>query len=302
MIAILGSGAMGSVFGGKLAEAGEDVVLIDPWREHVEEINDRGLGIEGVGGTRRIRIKAVTSPQQVEDEVKLIIVFVKSQQTETAVKGAAQIIEDDTLVMTLQNGLGNAETIAKIVGVERTMAGVTANGATLLGPGNVRHVALGDTTIGSLSGKITNIEEIAHILTKAGLPTKLSDDVREEIWGKLIVNVGINALTAVLRVPNGYLVEHKSTEKLLEMAVKEAMEVSRAEGIELKDDPLVHCKMVAENTAKNLSSMYQDVTNRRRTEIDYINGAIARGGKKYGIKTPVNEILVKLVKAIEEGY
>ncbi len=303
MIVILGSGALGSIFGGRLTEARESVVLIDTWREHVDEMNNNGLNIEGVGGSRVIPVRAVTSPKEVEGKVELVIILVKSMDTETTIEDALPIIGNDTLVMTLQNGLGNAERIAEIVGGEKVIAGVTSDGATLLGPGHVRHIALGSTTIGPLTGEMTErVKETADLLTKAGFHTGLSTDVPSTIWDKLLVNAGINALTAVLRVPNGYLVKHKSAEKLLEMVLKESVEVCRAKGIKLERDPIEYCKQVARNTAGNLSSMYQDVLNRRPSEIDYINGAIAREGKRYGIETPVNEVLVKMVKAVEEGY
>lgn len=303
-IAVLGSGAMGSVFGGKLTETGEDVTLIDVWKEHVDIMNRNGLHLEGIGGDRHIPVKAVTSAAEIEGKVDLVIVFVKSSFTETAVKEALSIIGDETLVMTVQNGLGNAEKIAEIVGETKTIAGVTGNGGTLIGPGHVRHAGLGDTVIGPLNGSITpKIDEVANALTKAGLPARVSVNVPGLIWGKLIANIGINALTAILRVPNGYLVEHKNPERLMERAVEEAVEVCDAKGIKLEyDDPVEHCKEVARATTTNFSSMYQDVANKRITEIDYINGAVVTEGSRLGIPTPVNEVLVRLVKSIEEGY
>ncbi|MDI6602044.1 MAG: ketopantoate reductase family protein [Thermoanaerobacteraceae bacterium] len=303
-IAVLGSGAMGSVFGGKLTESGEDVTLIDVWKEHVDTMNKDGLHLEGIGGDRFIPVKAVTSTGNIDGKVDLIIVFVKSSFTETAVKEALPIVGEDTLVMTVQNGLGNAEKIAGIVGEKRTIAGVTGNGGTLLGPGHVRHAGVGDTIIGPLNGDVTEkVEEVARVLSKAGLPAKVSTNVPGLIWGKLIANIGINALTAILRVQNGYLVEHRNAEKLMEQAVKEAVEVCNAKGIKLEyDDPVEHCKDVARATATNFSSMYQDMSNKRITEIDYINGAVVSEGAKLGIPTPVNEVLVELIKALEEGY
>lgn len=192
------------------------------------------------------------------------------------------MVGEDTLVMTVQNGLGNAEKIAGIVGEKKTIAGVTGNGGTLLGPGHVRHAGVGDTIIGPLNGDVTEkVEEVIRVLSKAGLPARVSTNVLGLIWGKLMANVGINALTAILKVQNGYLVGHRSAEKLMEQAVKEAAMVCRAKGIQLEyDDPIEPCKDIVSATAKNFSSMYQDVNNKRITEIDYINGAVVREGGK----------------------
>jgi len=302
-IAVLGSGAMGSVFGGLLAEHEQNVVLIDTWKQHIDAINKNGLHLEGIGGDRFINVKGVSSADEIKDHVDLVIVFVKSPFTESAVKGALHIIGENTMIMTLQNGLGNAEKIAEIAGSSKTIVGITNNGATLIEPGRVRHAGLGETVISPFDGKISQrIKEIAQIFTEAGLPTRVSDEVTVLVWDKLMVNVGINALTAVLKVPNGYLVEHASSDKLLEYAVKEAEKVCKAKGIQLRHDPVQHCRDVARATAANYSSMYQDVAKKRITEIDYINGAVVNEGRKLGIPTPVNETLVLLIKAIEEGY
>jgi len=302
-IAVLGSGAMGSVFGGLLAEHGQDVVLIDTWKEHIDAINKNGLHLEGIGGDRFINVKGVSSADEIKDHVDLVIVFVKSPFTEPAVKGASHIIGENTMIMTLQNGLGNAEKIAEITGSSRIIVGITNNGATLIEPGHVRHAGSGETVISPFDGEVSHrINEIAQILTEAGLPTKVSDEVVGLVWDKLMVNVGINALTAILKVPNGYLIEHGSSEKLLEYAVREAEKMCKAKSIQLKHDPVQHCKDVARATAANYSSMYQDVAKKRITEIDYINGAVVNEGRKLGIPTPVNEVFVLLIKALEEGY
>jgi 2-dehydropantoate 2-reductase len=302
MIAILGAGAMGSVFGGRLAEAGEDVVLIARKRDHVEEINSRGLRIEGVGGYRRIGIRAFTSAQEVGRKADLIFLFVKSYSTEDAMIGSSPIVGEETMIVTLQNGLGNAEKIAEFVGEEKVIAGTTSGGATLLGPGHVRHVALGETVLGPLRGRAEKAEPVASVLRRAGFPTSVTERVEEAIWGKLLINAGINPLTAILRVRNGQLLLRPSALLLMKMAVEEGLEVCKARGIELGFDPMEKCIDVVNGTRENISSMYQDVMRENITEIDYINGAIVREGKGLGIKTRVNEILVALIKAIEEGY
>lgn len=302
-IAVVGAGAMGCIFGGTLSAAGHDVTLIDVWAEHVQALNERGLKLTGVSGERTIPVRAVTSPEglPVQD---LVIIFVKSSFTETAVRQAAGLIGPETAVLTLQNGLGNAEKIGALVGREKVVAGVTSHGGTMLGPGEVRHAGRGETVLGELTGELTpRVEKLAQTFTAAGLEARSVESVDSLVWSKLLVNVGINALTAILRVTNGELTKHPETRELVAMAVEEGARVAAAKGIKLiHDDPVANCLKVAELTGPNLSSMHQDVRARRQTEVDVINGAIVAEGEKLGIPTPVNKVLTNLIKAIEATY
>lgn len=302
-IAVVGSGAMGCVFGGHLSEAGHEVTLIDVWLDHVQALNEKGLFLTGISGERTIKVHAVTDPCSLPVQ-DLVIIFVKSAYTENAVQEAQHLIGPETLILTLQNGLGNAEKIGSIVGADKVVAGVTSHGATMLGPGRVRHAGCGETVIGSLTGTVTpKITGLAAILTEAGLKTKAVDSVDSLVWSKLLVNVGINALTAILRCENGELPKHAATRALVQAAVEEGAQVAAAKKIALiYADPVQHCLEVAQLTATNLSSMYQDVRAKRRTEVDVINGAIVAEGEKLGIATPVNRTLTNLIKAIEELY
>ncbi|WP_286847829.1 MULTISPECIES: ketopantoate reductase family protein [Aminobacterium] len=303
-IAVLGSGAMGCLYGGKLAEAGLDVTLIDVWKEHVDAINAHGLSVEGIGGDRVIKnIKAVTTPEEVK-ECDLLIVFVKATLTSQAMESARCIMGPHTSVLTLQNGLGNVEKISAVVGKEKVIAGVTGHGSTLLGPGKIRHAGQGNTVIGELDGKIDErLEAVGSVLEKGGFSVTLSNNVMGLIWGKLIVNIGINALTAVTGLKNGRLVDFPETEELLCGAVEEAMAVAKAKGISLEiGDPVEHTKKVARLTAENRSSMLQDVSNKRKTEISVINGAVVEEGVQYGVPTPINKVLYNLVSVKEKTY
>lgn len=300
-IAILGSGAMGCLYGGRLAEAGFDVTLVDVWKEHVDGINSDGLSIEGIGGKRIVKgIKAVTDPNRA-GQVDLLVVFVKATLTKTAMEGALGLVGDGTRVLTLQNGLGNVEALSEIVGTDRLIAGTTAHGSTLLGPGSIKHAGEGPTVIGNLSGKTDPfLEDLAAILEKAGFSVQISENVMGLIWGKLIVNVGINALTAITGLRNGRLLDFPETKELMRMAVEEALEVARRKGIVLNDpDPARHVEEVCRSTAENRSSMLQDVMNRRRTEIDAINGAVVAEAEKLGLSAPVNLVLFNLVKTLQ---
>jgi len=302
-IAVLGSGAMGCLYGGTLAESGCDVTLIDVWKEHVDAINSNGLHIEGLSGDRVIKdIKAVTDLSSLKN-VDLLIVFVKATMTREAMKKAAGLVGNNTVVLTLQNGLGNVEKIGEVVGEDKVIAGITAHGSTMLGPGHIKHAGTGDTNLGELDGsKTERLNQIARVFEDAGFPVNISSNVLGLIWDKLMVNIGINALGALTGLKNGQLLDYEETEELLESLVTEAWEVAEKKGIELNRNPVEHTKEVAKLTAGNRCSMLQDVSRKRLTEIDVINGAIAKDGKDLGIKTPVNGVVTNLIKIREKTY
>lgn len=298
-IAVVGSGAMGSLFGGLLAEGGNDVTLIDVWREHIEKIKKEGLKISGVSGERAIKVNATTNPAEV-GKVDLILIFVKSYDTEKAAGDSKPLIGDETVILTLQNGLGNIEKIAKVAGIEKVIAGTTTHGATLLAPGSIFHAGAGETTIGELDGSITDrITKIADTFTKSGIKTTVSNKIMNIIWGKLLINIGINPFTALTEMLNGQLLIFPEIRQLMAEAIKEALKVAEAQGIKLDYDPIEKTIKVAEATAKNKSSMLQDILRGKRTEIDAITGEVVRLGEKYGIPTLVNKTLYALVKAKE---
>ena len=299
-IAVVGSGAMGSLYGGLLADAGEDVTLIDIWKEHVDAINTRGLKISGVSGERLVRVKATTNPAEV-GTVDLIMIFVKAYDTRKAAQDALPMVGPETVFLTLQNGLGNVEQIEEVAGKGRVVAGATTHGSTLVGPGEVFHAGKGLTYIGELTGEITErVKRIAETFNRAGIETHISQNIQGIIWKKILINVGINAITAITGLRNGEILLVPEVKEIVRKAVLEAAEVAKAAGITVEmEDPVAEVYKVAELTAKNKSSMLQDVERGRRTEIDAINGAIVRIGKQYGVDTPVNETLVAAVKGIE---
>ncbi len=299
-IAIVGAGAMGGLFGAKLSLLA-DVWLVDPWTAHVQAMQRDGLRLMELDGTESVvRVRAVTDPATVDDKVDLAIIFVKSHQTTEAARWAGQLLKPDGLALTLQNGLGNLETIAAVVGAARAVQGVTSHGATLLGPGQVRHAGQGPTHLATRPAIGDQLNAVAALFTEAGFEVHLSDNLDGLIWGKLIVNAGINPLTAILRVPNGRLAEVEPARALMVAAVDEAARVARAKGITLPyDNPQQQAVTVAVATAPNRSSMLADVLRGAPTEIDVINGAIVREGARLDIPTPVNQALVWLVKALE---
>ena len=303
-IAVVGAGAMGSLFGAMLAEAGNDVWLYDVWLEHVQTINQDGLRIEREGKTRTVEIRATADSRQI-GRAELVIVFVKSSQTNLAAETALNFVSSDGCVMTLQNGMGNADVIAEFIEPQRILAGTTSHGATLLGPASIRHAGCGPTTIGAWSqtgGGLQRAGKIAEFFNRAGIMTESVADVRCVIWNKLLINIGINAITALTNIKNGQILDLEITRELIREAVAEAMNVARAENIKVQDDAPDRVFKVAEATALNRSSMGQDVDNRRQTEIGAINGFVVREAKRLGLEAPVNFALTALVETLQFHY
>jgi 2-dehydropantoate 2-reductase len=301
-ITVIGAGAMGSLFGALLTESGENIWLYDIWKEHINAINEKGLHIEFKGQTRSVAVNATWDKRQIE-KTDLAIIFVKSTQTGDAAKTASEILDNAGLALTLQNGMGNADIIGRVIDPDRIIAGTTSHGATMLGPGSIRHAGTGPTTIGMWSGiQKTGIQEIVDSFTKAGILTEAVDDVRDVIWAKLLVNVGINAITALTGIKNGGIIDLSSTRSLSCAAVEEATQVAKAQGVKIADNTVEQVFKVAQATKDNRSSMGQDVDKKRQTEINVINGAIVKQAKKLGLHVPVNQTLTTLIETLQANY
>lgn len=298
---VVGPGAMGCLFAASLKTAGLEVTLLDYRPDRAAEMDLSGIRVEGISGEYGIRVPTTTGP--LPDDPEFVLICVKSNQTEAAGLAVRKLLHGEPLVVTLQNGLGHVETLERIFGRGKVLGGVTSEGATLLDTGHVRHAGRGETVVGPRKEPPGAAERLAGLFTKAGFDTRPADRVRELIWGKLIVNVGINALTALTRLRNGRLPEVPGTMRIMEKAVAEAAAVAMAKGIRLPyADPLERVIEVCRATSGNTASMLQDVLRERVTEVDYINGAIAREGKALGIPAPVNETLTSLVQALQETY
>jgi 2-dehydropantoate 2-reductase len=296
---VVGPGAMGCLFAARLKKAEQEVTLLDYRSDRADLIRSQGIRVEGVGGEFTVQVPATTG--ETPDTPDAVLICVKANQTRQAAEGLKGWISPDAAVVTLQNGVGNLETLEAVFGRGRVLGGVTAEGATLLGPGHIRHAGRGDTIIGPESFALT--ERIVEAFNNAGFSARAVENARDLIWGKLIINVGINALTAITRLKNGRLPEIRGTKTVLEGAVQEAVAVARAKGITLPyPDPVGRVTEVCGATAENIASMLQDVLKQRATEVPFINGAIVEEGKKLGIPTPVNHTLTCLVQAIEESY
>jgi 2-dehydropantoate 2-reductase len=302
-VVIVGPGAVGCLFGGILREAGHEVVMLDHEPARAEKIKRDGIHIEGISGNRNIRVRATARALDLPDS-DLVIIATKSYDTEKAVLSVAGAIGPLTPVLTLQNGLGNVEMISRTVGADKTVGGITSQGANVIGPGSIIHAGTGKTVIGTPANRQTEyLEKTRAILDSAGFAPQVSYDLEGTIWGKLVINVGINALTAVLRLNNGRLLDFTGSRLIMKAAVEEAVSVARAKHIKLAhENPLAQVEEVCGLTAKNVSSMLQDVFAGRKTEIVNINGAVARLGAELGLATPVNDLLTALVQTIEQSY
>jgi 2-dehydropantoate 2-reductase len=292
---------MGSLFAARLQKAGFEVTLLDYIRERATQINDQGIQVEGVTGHYTVKVPTTTG--SLPKSPDLVLICVKAYDTREAALNIKSWLKPETAVVTLQNGVGNREILEEIFGGDRVLGGVTAEGATLLGPGKIRHAGRGETIIGPSGNPGSPADKMVDAFNRADFQTRSVNDVKDLIWGKLLINVGINALTAITRLKNGRLPELEGTRLVMEEAVREAAAVAKAKNIKLPyNDPVGKVIEVCRSTAGNVASMLQDVLKAKLTEIDFINGAIVREGRALGIPTPVNLTLTSLVQVIQTTY
>ena len=302
-IVIVGPGAIGCLFAAYLAKSKEEVWLLDKNKDRAAKINESGISLEGESGSWQIKVKTSSCPLDI-GKADLILICVKSFHTKATIEQIKPLLTEETKILTLQNGIGNVEIISELAGEEKVIAGVTNEGATLIDTGKIRHAGRGETIIGTIDGKTpVQMRAIREIFNKVGLECKMSRDIKSLLWSKLIINVGINALSAITRLPNGKLIEYEGTRRILRDAVTEASRIAKRKRIKLIfDDPLAKAEAVCESTQNNFSSMLQDVLRKKRTEVDFINGVIVRLGQELGIDVPTNRFLLDLVKTIESSY
>ena len=283
---------MAGLFGGRLASYA-DVTLLGSWKEGLDAVRERGIRLQENGEVKKVQVKATDDPSECEG-VNIALVVVKSWQTEMAAKMLGTCLASDGVALTLQNGLGNIEVLEAAIGPERAALGVTTTGATLLGPGTIRAGGSGPTYV----APHPRLEPLVELLETSGFEVHAASDLVSLLWGKLVVNTGINALTALLEVRNGELLESSHARSLMNAAALETAQVAEAQGIKLPyDDPSQEVEAVARRTAENDSSMLQDIRRGAPTEVDAINGAVVREGERLGVPTPVNRSLWNLVRA-----
>jgi 2-dehydropantoate 2-reductase len=301
-ICFLGAGALGSALGGSLAGNGADVVLVDAWQAHVDAINRDGLTLREGGRDRTVRVRATTDAGAA-GVADLVVVLVKSYDTRAAIEGARSVLGPQTRVLSLQNGLGHEDILADVVGRERVLAGKTYAGGVMLGPGHVIAGVQGkETIVGELDGaRSDRVRQVAEVFSAAGLATQVSDDIVATMWDKLLINVATGALAAITRLPYGALYGVPEVEACGLAAVAEGIAVAQASGVRLtwRDPRGPWEKARAGLPPEFRTSMLQSLDQGRRTEIDYVNGAVVRRGERCNVATPVNRTLVACVKGIE---
>jgi 2-dehydropantoate 2-reductase len=303
-IAILGPGALGCLLAALLHEAGEDVFLVDYRPERVALLRDQGVQLQGLDGRRRV----VPVPIGLPDEAgaaDLTIMAVKAPQTRAAALDLNLLQSRGGLALTLQNGLGNLEEMAREAGPERLLAGVAFLGVTREGEGRVIQAGAGPIQIGVPAGsRVTAAQAaaVAQVFRRAGLDCQVRENIKAVLWEKLVLNVAINPLTALLRVPNGALPELAGAWRLARDAAKEAQAVAEAAGLRLTGDPEARLRQVCNATAANRSSMLQDVLAGRPTEIEALNAQVAARGAALGLPSPMNEFLTELLRALGQSY
>lgn len=301
-IIIVGAGAMGSLYGGRLKETGYDVVLIDIWSEHIEAINTSGLKIEGETDIRVISVAAHFA-HEVKEKADLIVVFTKTLHTEKALQSVLHLVDDETMVMTLQNGLGNVEVLGKYFPNERIIVGTTNFPSDLVAPGHVKSVGTGETKIMQLGGRGNNrVEIISKALNEAGFNCKVTENIFPFIWEKVAFNAAMNSLTAVTGLTVGYLGLSEEGRNLASQVADEVLNVAESKGLSVNKERVR--KMMDEAFVEHFNhqpSMLQDLKAGKPTEIDSINGAVVNEAKAIGCAVHATEVLYKLVKVLEKA-
>lgn len=303
-IGVFGVGAMGSLFASGLSEVAS-VVLIGEWEDQVRAVCANGLAVEHVDGTTTVHPLDACLRDEATGPLETALVVEKSYQTATVARHVARLLAPDGLAISLQNGLGNYEMLRDTLGPQRAALGVTSEGATLLGLACVRHAGNGYTNFGLSPGhgprQRVLLAGLREAFTIAGFPAAVVDDPDRLLWSKLAVNAAINPLTALLRVPNGFLLEHPRLIGIMDQAAQEVAAVAAARGIQIDEDPAARARAVAQATAANRSSMLQDILRGASTEIEAICGQVAALGEGYGVPTPLTRRLAELVRAAERG-
>lgn len=292
-ILIVGTGALACLFAARLAPQSE-ITMLGTWEEGIQALRKHGVRLVDEQGEIAYPVNATSNPAECP-ESNFALVLVKSWQTDRAAGQLSQCLHPDGIALTLQNGYGNLQKLQGVLGIERAALGITTSGATLMGPGRVRPGGKGPIHIVPRP----ELQILVERLREAGFDIEESNDLASLVWGKLVINAGINPITALLQVPNGKLLEHPDAYALMKAAAEETAAVAEALGVRLPyDDPVARVEDVARKTAPNHSSMYQDVLRGAPTEIEAISGAIVEQGERVGVPTPINKTMLQLIRAL----
>ena len=300
-IAILGCGAMGSVYAGLLASAGHEVWAVDTWREHVDAMRAKGLHLEGASGDRTVKVNATLTASDA-GVCDLVIIATKARDVETAARAAKSLLGPQTLVLSIQNGLGGPDVTASVLGRERVAVGVVGGfGASMRGPGHAHHNGMELVRLGELSGPVSpRLEAVAEVWRSGGFKVKCFDDIDQLVWEKLICNVCFSGTCAVTERTVGEVMEDPDAWIVASGCASEAFAVARKRGIKLGfDEPVAYVRDFGSKIPNARPSMLLDLMAKRQSEIDAINGAIPPAAKALGLAAPYNEVISGLVRAKE---
>ena len=306
-VAVLGAGAMGCLFGGLMAEKGLDVVLIDVWKEHVDAINKNGLKMDGHGGDRFIKIKATTDPSTLKP-VDAIIIMCKATALKTALTNAKNIIGDNTMLMSFQNGIGHEAIMQEIAGKDKVLGGTTTQASNIVGPGHIKNHGSLPSWIGEYEGGMSDrVSDLAETFTAHNLETIAVADIKKRKWMKLFALTAIGPLSSVFNLHHTDLYitnkNQKVSRSLGKQIILETRAVAKADGVDVTEDECLEMfNKIVDSKQTNKSSMCFDILNKRKTEIEFINGAVAKIGKSHGIKTPMNDLMYNMIMVKEGMY
>jgi 2-dehydropantoate 2-reductase len=300
-IAIVGTGAMGSVYAGLFASAGHEVWAIDRWREHVQAMREKGLRVEGASGDRTVRVNATTEPREA-GQCDLVVLATKAMHVASASESLKPLLGPQTPVLSIQNGLGGPDTAASILGRDRVMVGVVGGfGASMRGPGHAHHNGMELVRLGEFGGPITQrLRQVEQIWSGAGFRVKVFDDIDKLVWEKLLCNCAYSGPCGISERTVGEVMDDPDLSRVSAACATEAFEVALKKNIKLGfADPVAYVRDFGSKIPKARPSVLLDLLARRKSEIGVINGSIPRVAKELGMQAPTNEALTALVLAKE---
>ena len=298
-IAVIGPGAMGLLYGAKLSALAE-VVLVGNNAEHVKEINDNGITLKRDGNETVYHVPAVLSGQKTEP-ADMIILFTKAYLTEAALEQNKVLIGPNTILLTLQNGAGHEEVLSKVTDKKNILIGTTAQGSYRENAHTIVNSGLGDTVVGAISDGFTGIEEVRDAFDQSGFPCKVSDNIGQAVWNKLMINASSSVLSGVLGVNQGYVAQNSHAWEICKDLIREICMTAAGEGYSFDgEEQIARIANHLKNAPGGYTSIYADLKNGRKTEVDYISGAVVRAAKRQGKTVPTQELMVHMVHAMED--
>ena len=304
-VAIVGCGAMGSVYAALMADAGHEVHAVTLWPDHAEAMRTQGLRVEGASGDRTVRLASAGTDTNGIGPCDLVVIATKAFDVAAAARSSVKLLGPDTVVQTIQNGLGSPEVAAPVLGKDRIAVGVVGGfGASMRAPGHAHHNGMEMIRFGAFAGLPTlSLRASARIWELAGFAVSLFDDVTRMVWEKLIMNVAFSGTSCTTGLTIGEVMADPNAWSVAQGCAREAIAVAGAANVRLDvGDPIEHIRKLGGKIPNARPSMLLDYNAGRRGEVDAINGSIPRLGKRYGIPTPVNETVVAIIKARESAF